>query len=348
MKKIVIHSAGSREKLQYIETEDLTPKNDEVLIEVRAIGINYADVCVRLGVYESAKEYVGWPITPGFEVSGTVKSVGPSVKKFKVGEKVVGFSFFNAYATEVCVSEKQVMPIPKGFSLEEAAGFSAVFFTAFHALHHNTVLRPGSTVLIHSAAGGVGTALVQLCKAHGLRVVGVIGSSHKRAYLEKFKPDVIIDKSKEDLWGVAKEAAPAGFQAIFDANGYTTFKDSYKHLAPMGKLLVYGAHGLLSKNTGRINYFKAIVGLLRTPRFWPLEMISSNKGVIGFNLSFLFQEEDLIRECVEGISELAASGDITPIPVTTFPFEKVREAHELIESGNSVGKIILVVSSAST
>lgn len=343
MKKIIIRSPGSREKLEHIESPDLIPKDDEVLIDVRAIGVNYADVCVRLGVYESAKEYVGWPITPGFEVSGIVKSIGKNVTKFNVGDKVVGFTLFNAYATQVCVSQKQVMPVPQGFSMEEAAGFCAVFFTAYHALKHNTILRKGNSVLIHSAAGGVGTALVQLCKSEGLNTVGVIGSSHKREYLESFGPDVIIDKSKEDLWDVARKASKSGYHAIFDANGYTTFKNSYKHLAPMGKLIVYGAHGLLSKNTGKLNYFKAVLGLLRTPRFWPLEMISSNKGVIGFNLSFLFGEEDLIKECVEGISELAESGAIRPIPVTTFPFEKVSDAHKFIESGNSVGKIILTV-----
>jgi len=343
MKKIIIRSPGSRKNLEYVEVENLVPKEDQVLIQVRATGVNYADVCVRLGVYESAKKFVGWPICPGFEVSGTVISTGPKVSKYRVGDPVVGFTLFNGYATQVCIPEKHVMPIPKGFTLEQAAGFVAVFFTAYHALHQHIKLRTGDPVLIHSAAGGVGTALVQLGKAHGLKTVAVIGASHKRKYLETFGPDVIIDKSTQDLWAEASKAAPKGYRAIFDANGYTTMKDSYRHLAPTGKLLVYGAHAMFSKTTGRINYLKAAVGLLKTPRFSPLEMTTNNKGVIGFNISFLFEEETMIEECIQGVQEIIAQGHIKPVPITEIPFDRVVDAHQLIESGNSVGKIVLTV-----
>lgn len=343
MKKIVIHSAGSYDKLKIEEHTGLNPKDNEVLIEAKAIGINYADVCVRFGVYESAKEYVGWPITPGFEVSGTIKAVGKNVTNWSVGQKVIGFTLFNAYASEVCVPETQVLPIPKGFNMEEAAGFPAVFFTGYHALYQQAYIPKNSTIMIHSAAGGVGTALTQLCKAAGHKVIGVIGSSHKKEYLEKFNPDHIIDKSKEDLWQKAEEYAPGGYQVIFDANGASTLKDSYKHLRPTGKLIVYGAHSLLPKSGGRLNYLKAGLGLLKTPRFSPMEMISSNKSVLGFNLSFLFQEKDLIEECTSKLIELTETGVMKPIPVTTFKFEEVAKAHQLIESGKSVGKIILTL-----
>lgn len=341
MKKVIIRSSGSYDKLEFEEVADLIPGDWEVVIEVKAIGVNFADVCVRLGIYESAKEYVGWPITPGFEVSGVVSSVGVNVTKYSVGEEVIGFTRFNGYATQVCLIQEHVLPIPKGFSLEEAAAFPAVFFTAYHALYQNIILRSGPRVLIHSAAGGVGTALTQLCKAAGHFVVGVIGSSHKREYLEQFSPDVIIDKSKQDLWEEASKASPDGYHAIFDANGFSTLKDSYNHLRPTGKLVVYGAHSLLSKEGGRLNYIKAGIGLLKTPKFAPLDMISTNKGVIGFNLSFLFEQVDMITDCLEGLTQMIESGQVKPIPITKFSFEKVADAHRLIESGNSVGKIIL-------
>jgi NADPH:quinone reductase-like Zn-dependent oxidoreductase len=343
LKKIVIRSAGSYEKLEFVEAPNFVPEKDEVIIAVHAIGVNFADVCVRLGVYESAKEYVGWPITPGFEVSGTVKSVGPAVTKFKVGQEVIGFTRFDGYATEVRVPESQVLPLPKNFTLAEGAGFPAVFFTAYHAIYQNVALPSKAKVLIHSAAGGVGTALVQLCKSEGFHTVGVIGSSHKRAYLEKFGPDVIIDKSKQDLWAEAKKAVPNGYDVVFDANGFSTLKESYKHLRPTGKLVVYGSHDLLSKKGGHINYLKAGLGLLRTPRFNPLEMISSNRGVVGFNVSFLFDEKDRISGCIEGTRKKIEEGKIRPIPITKIPFEKVADAHKLIESGQSVGKIVLTV-----
>jgi NADPH:quinone reductase-like Zn-dependent oxidoreductase len=343
MQKVVIHSAGSYDKLKIEEHPGLVPKDDEILIDVKAIGINYADVCVRFGVYESAKEYVGWPITPGFEVSGIVKEVGSKTSKYKVGDKVIAFTLFNAYASELCVAETQVLPIPHNFSMEEAAGFPAVFFTAYHALYQQAYIPHGSKIMIHSAAGGVGTALTQLCKLAGHFVVGVIGSSHKKEYLEQFSPDVIIDKSKEDLWAEAKKHMGDGYQVIFDANGASTMKDSYKHLRPTGKLIVYGAHSLLPKKGGRLNYLKAGIGLLRTPRFAPMEMISGNKGVLGFNLSFLFQEKELIETCVSQLIELTSSGQMKPIPATTFKFEDVALAHQHIESGKSVGKIVLTL-----
>jgi NADPH:quinone reductase-like Zn-dependent oxidoreductase len=236
LRKVIIRSAGSYDKLEIAECADLSPSNDQVVVDVHAIGVNFADVCVRLGVYESAKEYVGWPITPGFEVSGTVKSIGPAVKNFKVGQPVIAFTRFDAYATQVCVPEFQVLPLPPQFSLTEGAGFPAVFFTAYHAIYQHVRLPRRAKVLIHSAAGGVGTALIQLCQLEGFYTVGVIGSSHKKSYLEKLIPDVIIDKSKQDLWAEAKKASPEGYDAVFDANGYSTLKQSYEHLRPTGKL----------------------------------------------------------------------------------------------------------------
>lgn len=343
MRKIVIRSAGSYDKLEIEQAADLVAKDNQVLIDVKAIGVNFADTCVRLGVYESAKEYVGWPITPGFEVSGTVRQVGPAVTKFKVGQQVIGFTLFNGYATQAVVAEHQVIALPESFTLEEGAAFPAVFFTAYHALYQHIVLHPGAKVLIHSAAGGVGTALVQLCKAAGFYTVGVIGSSHKKEYLQNFGPDHIIDKSQQDLWSEAEKLAPNGYNAIFDANGFSTMQQSYEHLATMGKLVVYGSHDLLSKKGGRLNYLKAGLGLLRTPKFAPLEMISTNKGVIGFNVSFLFQQKEMIEDCVAGTQKMINARQIRPIPITKIPFGQVADAHRLIESGQSVGKIVLIV-----
>jgi NADPH:quinone reductase-like Zn-dependent oxidoreductase len=342
MQKVVVEGPGSFDKLKIKDFPDLKASGKEVLIKVKAIGVNFADVCVRLGVYSSAKKYVGWPITPGFEVSGEVINVGTNCKNFKKGQKVLAFTRFNAYATQVCVPEDQVMTIPEGFSVNEASGFAAVFFTAFHALHHHVFLPISSRVLIHSAAGGVGSALIQLCKAKGFYTVGVIGSSHKRKYLERFSPDEIIDKSTQDLWKKAKEHSPKGYNAIFDANGYKTVSESYKHLCPTGKLIVYGAHDFISEK-GNLNYFKAALGLFKTPKFNPMDFITSNKGVVGFNISYLLDEKELIKECINGLNTLLSEGKIKPIPVTEIDFENVGEAHRLIQSRQTTGKLVLTV-----
>ena len=346
MKKVVIASPGGYEKLKIQDFPELTSENDTVVVNVKAIGVNYADCLVRFGVYESAKKYVGWPITPGFEFSGIVKSVGSQTSRFKVGDEVVGITLFNAYASEVKVKESQLFHLPEGFSLIEAAGFPTVFFTAYHALFQLVKIYPKSHLLIHSAAGGVGSALVQLAKAFNFTVTGVVGSSHKVHEVKTLGADFVIDKSTQDLWSEARKNAPDGFDAIFDANGYTTLKEGYDHLRPVGKLISYGAHSLLPRGggSGRLNYLKAAIGLIKSPRFNPLQLITDNKSVVGFNLSFLFARQDLATEAMTDLMRLANEKKIKPLKTTTYKLEDVGLAHQALESGKTVGKIILTVS----
>jgi synaptic vesicle membrane protein VAT-1 len=342
MKKVVIHSAGGYDKLKIESFADLEPDSDEVIVHIYAFGVNYADCLVRYGVYESAKEYVGWPITPGFEFSGIVHKVGSSVSELVIGQSVMGISLFNAYATQVKVKPWQLFQIPQGFSMTEAAGFPAVFLTAYHALFQLVKIYPTSHILVHSAAGGVGSALVQLAKAAEITVTGVVGSSQKIESLKKFGADCVIDKSTHDLWQEAEKISPEGFDAIFDANGYTTLMDGYRHLKPVGKLISYGSHSLLPKGgSGRINYIKAFIGLLRTPKFSPLNLITHNKSIVGFNLSFLFSRQDLVQEAMTHLLELVATKKIKAPLISKFNFNDIASAHATLESAQTVGKIVI-------
>ncbi len=340
MKKIVIHSPGGYEKLRLENFPDPIPAENEVVVETQAVGVNYADCAVRWGVYESARKFVGWPITPGFEFSGTVVAKGAAAKH-EVGSKVFGISFFGGYATHVCVPSHQVYALPEKLSMPQAAGFPAVHMTAYHALFQLVRIRRGGKILIHSAAGGVGSALLQLCRIAGFTTVGVVGARHKVDFARNFGAHEVIDKSSEDLWARAAALAPDGYDAIMDANGYTTLAKSYEHLAATGKLIVYGSHSLLPKKGGRINYLKAAWGLWKTPRFNPLQMLSSNKTVSGFNISFLFSRTDLLNEAMVELSAWLAAGKLQAPAITEIPLENVAEAHRLLESGNSTGKIIL-------
>ena len=341
MRKIVIHSPGGYEKLRIEEFPDPVPVENEVVVQTIAAGVNYADCAVRWGVYESAKKFVGWPITPGFEFAGVIVARGKKVKK-KIGTKVFGVSLFNSYATHVTVPEHQVYPLPKKLTAIQAAAFPAVHMTAYHALFQLVRIRASGKILVHSAAGGVGSALLQLARIAGLEAVAVVGGAHKVAFAKDFGAHAVIDKSSENLWQRARDIAPEGYDAILDANGYTTLRESYAQLAPTGKLIVYGSHSLLPKKGGRINYFKAGWGLLRTPRFNPLRMLSENKTVSGFNISFLFSRRDLLDEAMTDLLRWLAAGKLRPPAVTEVPFENAAEAHRLIESGKSVGKIVLV------
>ena len=170
---------------------------------------------------------------------------------------------------------------------------------------------------MHSAGGGVGSALVQLCKLHDLHVTGVVGASHKVEYVRQLGADAVIDKSSQSLWDEAKRLCPDGYDLVFDANGPETLAQSYAHLKPTGKLLVYGFHSLLPKQGGRINYLKAALGLLRMPRFNPLSMTTENKGVVAFNLSFLFARTDLLHAAVHDLTAWVEAGNIQ-VPKDSF------------------------------
>lgn len=342
MKTIVIHSAGGYEKLEIENAPKHKPQSDEVVIQTRASGINYADICVRWGIYESAKQLVGWPITPGFEFAGDVLEVGSEVTTFKAGDKVFGVSFFNGYSGCIKVKSKHVFKIPDGFSYEQMATFPAVYLTAYHGLLQNFVTFKSMNILIHSAAGGVGGALLQLCKAKGFNTVGIVGRSHKVEIAERFGADSVIDKSIREWATTAREYVTQGFDAVFDANGVSTIQDSFDLLRPTGKLVVYGFHSMLPKEGGKINWPKLAWNYLKTPKFSPLDLTTTNKSVMAFNLSFLFDRDDLFLSAMDDLIDLLKDGKISPHPVTTYPLVNAGDAHADLESGLTTGKLALI------
>lgn len=343
MKKIVIERPGGYHRLKIKEFPAPTPQKNEVLIEVSAAGVNFADVFVRLGLYKSGKAFVGWPITPGFEFAGKVLQCGSETGGLAEGTPVFGVTRFGAYASHLCVPESQVFAMPEKspFSGDDWAAFPAVFLTAYHGLFHNFVLRPDMNILVHSAAGGVGGALLQLGKIAGCRMVGVVGAGHKVATALAYGADVVIDKSLKDLWTKARKICPEGFDAVFDANGPTTLKQSYNHLAPNGKLVSYGFHSMLSIRRGVPNYFKLIYDYFRVPRFNPLNMTSDNKSLIAFNLSYLFHRADLIKASMGQLMQWVAEGKIQAPALQRYPFDSAAAAHRALESGRTVGKLVL-------
>jgi NADPH:quinone reductase-like Zn-dependent oxidoreductase len=341
-RRVTIRQAGSYDRLELETLPALVPGPGEVVVDVEATGVNYADCIVRMGLYASAKEFVGWPITPGFEVAGTVTAVGEGVSEHQVGDRVFGVTLFFGYASQVKLLANRAFPIPAGISAEQAAGIPAVFLTAYYGLIELAQPRAGQKVLVHSAAGGVGGSLVQLAKVVGCEVVGVVGGSHKVEAAQAFGCDHVIDKSSEDLWSAAERCVPGGYDIVCDANGVATLKDSYDHLRTPGKLVVYGFHTMMPKTGGRPNWLKLIWGWLRTPRFNPLDMTTTSKSVLAFNLSYMFEEQWLLEEAMERIGGWLAEGKIAPPPTTTYPLERVADAHRDLESGKTIGKLILV------
>ncbi len=299
-------------------------------------------------MYESALRYVGWPIVPGFDFAGVVEAAGSNTN-FTIGDEVFGFTMFGAYSSHILVPASQIRRKPKNISLEDAAALPAVAATALHAIalsgaYPTPLLSVNKGALIHSAAGGVGSMLIQMCKKVGFYpVVAVVGSKHKIKFCTELGADYVIDKSSEDLWKAAEIISPTGYAAVFDANGVTTIGDSFDHLSKCGRLVVYGFHGNLPKFSdllSPLSWIDMIVKLFQMPKFDPMAMTLDSKAVLGFNLSFFADEKPLIDKYMAQILNWVENDDIKVASVKIFPVEDVGKAHELIQSGSSVGKIV--------
>jgi NADPH:quinone reductase-like Zn-dependent oxidoreductase len=342
VQKIVIHRPGGFNRLKIESFPDPLPCDDEVVVEIKAIGVNYADCVLRMGYYASAKEYVGWPISPGFDFSGIVSKLGKNVKDLRVGAPVFGISRFNSYATHVVVPRHQLFSIPKSHAFEETGGFPTIFLTAYYALHMVTKIFPNSTLLIHSAAGGVGSALLQLSRYAGWHTIGVVGSSGKVAAAKAMGADIVIDKSQENLWKAVDRHAPHGIDAVLDGNGYITLKNGAKRLRNNGKLIAYGFHSMFPKRRGVANIFKLAWDYLRTPRFNPISTHNRNISLITFNLSFMFGRKDLLAIAMGNLYKWFAEKKIRMPKITTYPFADAAKAHRDLQSGQTIGKLVLV------
>jgi NADPH:quinone reductase-like Zn-dependent oxidoreductase len=343
VRKVVIAKAGSYDRLKIEEHPDPRPGPGEVAIDVEAAGVNYADCVVRMGLYESAKTYVGWPITPGFEVSGSAVEVGEGVSDLMTGDPVLAVTRFGGYATRVVVPRHQVFRRTTALDVAEAAAFPAVHMTAYFAICELVRLRPAMNVLVHSAAGGVGGALLQIGRIAGSRLIGVVGAPHKIDVARALGAAEVIDKSAEPLWPAAERLAPDGYDVVLDANGLPTLRESYRHLAPAGRLVVYGFHTMMPRRGGRPNYIKLAADYLRTPRFNPFDLVNDSKSVLAFNLSYLFHKKEILQEGMTTLLGWVEQGKMRPPPVTRYPLSQVAEAHRAIESGSTVGKLVLTM-----
>ncbi len=342
MRAVQIERPGGYERLRVVELPAPPCSAGQVAVQVRAAGVNYADSVVRMGLYKSAKQYVGWPITPGFEVAGVVSELGEGVTDLEVGQRVFGVTRFGGYASRVVVPRDQLRPIPEGLTDVQAATFPTVHLTAWYALRELGNLRAGQRVLVHSAAGGVGGAALQIVRAMGGESVGVVRGAHKVETAQQLGATHVVDKGATELWPAVEAAAPGGFDLVLDPNGVETLMQSYRHLSPAGRLIIYGFATLFDRGRGRPNWLKLIVGYFRTPRFDPLRMTNSNKSVMAFNLSYLFDRKDLLNEGMTELLGWLEHGKLVPPPVREYALDDVASAQRDLETGTTVGKLALI------
>ncbi len=335
MRSVLVAEPGA--PLRLVQSPSPVPAPGQILVKVQAAGINFADLMVRQGFYAAAKGL--YPLAPGFEFAGVVQSA-PAGSGLAVGAEVLGITRFGGYAEEICVEPWQLFPRPAGWSAEDCAGLPAVFLTAWHGLFRTAKVEAGETLLVHSAAGGAGGAFVQLGKIAGCRVVAVVGSGDKVQTARGLGADAVVDRSAGPLWEEADRLAPEGFDAIFDSGGVATVRPGFARLKPGGRLVVYGFAEILPRGRG-LGLLSLAVNRLRVPSFSPFEMTGTNRTVSGFNVVYLFHERERARRAMEEILGWIAQGRIKKPPLRAFPAERAAEAHALLASGKTVGKLVL-------
>jgi NADPH:quinone reductase-like Zn-dependent oxidoreductase len=330
MRQVWVTKKGGPEVLQVRESPDPQPKDGEVRIRVRAAGVNFADVMARLGLYPDAPPL---PAVLGYEVAGEI-----DLPRERAGEKVIAVTRFGGQSEIVCVPKETVYPMPAGLSFAEAASIPVVWLTAWHMLVELANLKAGQTVLVHAAAGGVGTAAVQICKKLGARSIGT-ASAAKHARLRELGLDHAVDYRTEDFEARVKEITKGqGVDVVLDATG--AFRKSYRCLAPMGKLMMFGASGTVAGD--RRSLWSTVKTAARMPLFHPLQMLPDNKGIFGVNMGRLWGEAALLGREMAEIVKGFDSGDFKAIVDSEVPFAEAPRAHQRLTSRGNFGKVLLV------
>jgi NADPH:quinone reductase-like Zn-dependent oxidoreductase len=338
MRQIWITRAGGPEVLQVREAQDPNPGPGELRIRVRAAGINFADTMARVGLYPDAPKL---PFVPGYEVAGIIDEVGAGVDARRVGEKVLALTKFNGYADTVCALSVATARMPENISFAQAASIPVVWLTAWHMLVNLGHLRKGQRVLVHGAAGGIGTAALQICKHIGAEVMGT-ASAGKHTRLKQMGIDHAIDYRSQDVVAeVMRVTNGRGVDVALDPVGGKSFKKSFRALAPAGKLMMFGASSM-STGLGR-NLFTAVGTMIGMPVFLPVPLMNNNRGVLGINMGRMWGEVDLLREYFIEILKLVEQGVFKPIVDIEVPFAEAGRGHERLAARENFGKVVIVV-----
>ncbi|GMY37245.1 quinone oxidoreductase PIG3-like [Fagus crenata] len=324
MKAIVISSPGGPEVLQLQQVEDPELKDDEVLIKVQASALNRADTLQRRGAYpppKGASNYLG------LECSGTIEAVGKSVSRWKIGDQVCALLSGGGYAEKVAVPAAQVLPVPTGVSLKDAASFPEVACTVWSTVFMMSRLSAGETFLVHGGSSGIGTFAIQIAKYQGARVFVTAGSEEKLAVCKDLGADVCINYKTEDFVKRVKEETDGkGVDVILDHIGASYFKQNLESLNFDGRLFIIGFMGGAVTEVD----LRALLSRRLTVQAAGLRNRSAeNKAVI-------------VSEVEKNVWPAIVAGRVKPVIYKYFPLSDAAEAHQLMENSTHIGKILLV------
>lgn len=338
MRAIVLERHGGPEVLRVREVPDPVPGAGEVRVRVEAIGVNYAEILSRKGLY-------GWapamPYTMGMEATGTIDAVGAGVEGRAAGERVIVGAQHGAYAERVVVPERQALPAVPGYSTEENAAIAVNYLTAWVALMEMARLRPTDRVLVTAAAGGVGTAAVQIATRFGCATVGLAGSDAKLDQIRALGAESAVNYRRADFEARLQEAAgPGRFDVVLEVVGGEVFRAVWPVLAPFGRVVVAGFASLALQKWNPLSWLRTWRDL---PRADIRALAPASAGLMATHVGYLLDDPPrLARVWGELIAFVAAHG-IRPVVGATFPFDQMAQAHRLMEARNSVGKIVVLM-----
>jgi synaptic vesicle membrane protein VAT-1 len=342
MRAMVVRRYGPPEVFEARDMPDPQPKPGEIVIRVKAVGVNFADLLQRMGLYPGTPKP---PFVPGLEIAGVVEKIADPGAGERTpllrGDAVAAFMHVGAYAEWVSVPARDAYRLPPGMPFEDGAAIPVNYLTAYHSLFTMGNLQPGNRVLIHGAAGGVGIAAVQLARAHGLVVFGTAGRT-KQDFLKRIGVEHAIDYEKSDFVQVVQKFAPDGIEMVMDPIGGKSFARSAECLGPMGRLVVYGFSAAAGPE-GKRSAVRGAKALLQTPRFHPLKLMQRNMAVIGVNLGRMRSRAAVMRAELDEIFKMYAAGQVKPMIAKTFPLAEAAAAHRYIHDRKNIGKVVLVV-----
>ncbi|WEZ07017.1 quinone oxidoreductase family protein [Priestia flexa] len=324
MKAIQFKQYGSPDVLRVINLARPVPKKKDVLIKVEAIGVNYADTARREGAYVVDTPL---PFIPGSEVAGEVVELGEEVEGIKVGMKVVtllGSHRATGYAEYTLADSRGLIPLPDGVDFKQAAALPLQGLTAYHILKTMGRIEKGETVVVHAAAGGVGTLAVQLAKKFGANVIATASSDEKLAIAKRLGADVLINYTEAGWQNKVMEETKHGADVILEMVGGSIFYDSLHCLAPFGRLVFYGmASG-------------------QPVKFNPGRLMEKNQSVMGFFLPQMMAKPSLYQQSLQELLTYMKNGELELLIGGTYPLEDAAHVHRLLQGRKTTGKLILV------
>jgi NADPH:quinone reductase-like Zn-dependent oxidoreductase len=333
VRAVVITKHGDPSVLKVEQRPDPPPPGPgQVRIEVHAAGVNFADHLARVGLYPEAPKP---PSVVGYEVSGTIDAVGAGVDRARVGERVLAGTRFGGYAEVVNVKAADTVPLPDRLTFEQGAAVPVNYATAWAALHGYGSPKAGERVLIHAAAGGVGTAAIQLAKPTGVEIHGT-ASPGKHQVLKDMGVNRTIDYRRDGWW---KDLPP--YDMVLDAIGGASLRRSYNLLRPGGKLIAYGISALQQGEKRSLRtVLPQLLPMLRG--FNLTKQLSDSKAVVGLNMLALWDDRGTLEPWIGPLAKALADGVITPIVHAAVPFDNAREAHRILAARENIGKVVLV------